>query len=245
MDAANGFAQVAKVGITIVARAKHRGLFDAVKKIGTVAKLGEHIGVHLTILYRWLALRGAPPMSPTFHWPQERIDELEKKLIDLTGQTLEQLFPAELRSKEFQEAVKVREFHRDIDLTRLGQYRPDVLALPSPEQVLQTEDLSKAIEKAIAKLSYREREIIKMRFGLGGDRTTYTLEEVGHVFKVTKERIRNIETRAIHKLREMKDVAEFFCAAAPDEWVEPPRNLRRFDERQDVSLKERYAEEPA
>ena len=48
-------------------------------------------------------------------------------------------------------------------------------------------------------LSYREREIIKLRWGLG-DGFTYTLEEVGHIFKVTRERIRRIEKKAISKL---------------------------------------------
>ena len=49
-------------------------------------------------------------------------------------------------------------------------------------------------------LSYREREIIKLRYGLG-DGYSYTLEEVGHIFKVTRERIRQIEAKALRKLR--------------------------------------------
>ena len=48
-------------------------------------------------------------------------------------------------------------------------------------------------------LTYREREIIKLRYGLG-DGYTYTLEEVGHIFKVTRERIRTIEKNALAKL---------------------------------------------
>ena len=49
-------------------------------------------------------------------------------------------------------------------------------------------------------LSYREREIIKLRYGLG-DGYSYTLEEVGHIFKVTRERIRQIEAKALRQLR--------------------------------------------
>ena len=48
-------------------------------------------------------------------------------------------------------------------------------------------------------LTYREREIIKLRYGLGDSRS-YTVEEVGHIFKVTRERIRQIERKAIKKL---------------------------------------------
>lgn len=48
-------------------------------------------------------------------------------------------------------------------------------------------------------LSHREREIMKLRHGLG-DGYVYTLEEVGHIFKVTRERIRQIEAKALRKL---------------------------------------------
>src|SRR5262249_38707708 len=49
-------------------------------------------------------------------------------------------------------------------------------------------------------LTYREREIIKLRYGLG-DGYTYTLEEVGRIFKVTRERVRQIEAKAVRKLQ--------------------------------------------
>ena len=54
-------------------------------------------------------------------------------------------------------------------------------------------------KKALSQLSYREREIIKLRYGLG-DGYTYTLEEVGHVFRVTRERVRQIENKAKRSL---------------------------------------------
>jgi RNA polymerase primary sigma factor len=57
------------------------------------------------------------------------------------------------------------------------------------------------IAKVLKSLSYREREIIKLRYGLG-DGYSYTLEEVGHIFKVTRERIRQIEAKAVRKLQQ-------------------------------------------
>ena len=57
------------------------------------------------------------------------------------------------------------------------------------------------ISKVLKTLSYREREIIKLRYGLG-DGYSYTLEEVGHIFKVTRERIRQIEAKAVRKLQQ-------------------------------------------
>ncbi len=57
------------------------------------------------------------------------------------------------------------------------------------------------IDELLSKLGYREREIIKLRYGLG-DGYNYTLEEVAGVFKVTRERIRQIEARAFAKLKQ-------------------------------------------
>lgn len=53
--------------------------------------------------------------------------------------------------------------------------------------------------KALRKLSYREREIIKLRYGIG-DGYAYTLEETGNIFKVTRERVRQVEAKAVRKL---------------------------------------------
>ena len=60
---------------------------------------------------------------------------------------------------------------------------------------------ARRIAKVLKTLSYREREIIKLRYGLG-DGYSYTLEEVGHIFKVTRERIRQIEAKAVRKLQQ-------------------------------------------
>lgn len=56
------------------------------------------------------------------------------------------------------------------------------------------------IEGLLKTLTYREREIIRLRYGLG-DGYTYTLEEVGRIFKVTRERVRQIEAKAVRKLQ--------------------------------------------
>jgi RNA polymerase primary sigma factor len=58
----------------------------------------------------------------------------------------------------------------------------------------------KRIEQVLKTLTYREREIIKLRYGIG-DGYTYTLEEVGRIFKVTRERVRQVEAKAVRKLQ--------------------------------------------
>ncbi len=60
--------------------------------------------------------------------------------------------------------------------------------------------LKDRVEEVLKTLTYREREIIKLRYGIG-DGYTYTLEEVGKIFKVTRERVRQVEAKAIRKLQ--------------------------------------------
>jgi RNA polymerase primary sigma factor len=70
----------------------------------------------------------------------------------------------------------------------------------SPVSAATQEMLKDKIEHVLKTLTYREREIIKLRYGLG-DGYTYTLEEVGRIFKVTRERVRQIEAKAVRKLQ--------------------------------------------
>ncbi len=70
----------------------------------------------------------------------------------------------------------------------------------SPVASATQEMLKERVDLVLKTLSYREREIIKLRYGIG-DGYTYTLEEVGRIFKVTRERVRQVEAKAIRKLQ--------------------------------------------
>jgi len=84
--------------------------------------------------------------------------------------------------------------------SHFGDLLPDQ-TVESPAIGAAQEMLRSRINKVLKTLSYREREIIKLRYGLG-DGYSYTLEEVGHIFKVTRERIRQIEAKAVRKLQQ-------------------------------------------
>lgn len=84
--------------------------------------------------------------------------------------------------------------------SQFGDLLPDGTA-ESPAVGAGQEMLRMRITRVLKSLSYREREIIKLRYGLG-DGYSYTLEEVGHIFKVTRERIRQIEAKAVRKLQQ-------------------------------------------
>ncbi|MBN1815925.1 MAG: RNA polymerase sigma factor RpoD [Sedimentisphaerales bacterium] len=73
-------------------------------------------------------------------------------------------------------------------------------SVESPVQSATQEMLKERIDDVLKTLTYREREIIKLRYGIG-DGYTYTLEEVGRIFKVTRERVRQVEAKAIRKLQ--------------------------------------------
>ena len=81
----------------------------------------------------------------------------------------------------------------------LGDFIEDTNAL-SPEQHVTLGKLSEAIEEALQDLTPREAKVLRMRFGLELN-TDYTLEEIGKQFDVTRERIRQIEAKALRKLR--------------------------------------------
>ncbi|MDQ7779575.1 MAG: RNA polymerase sigma factor RpoD [Planctomycetota bacterium] len=73
-------------------------------------------------------------------------------------------------------------------------------SVPSPISTASHEMLKEKLETVLRSLSFREREIIKLRYGIGTG-YTYTLEEVGRIFKVTRERVRQIECKAVRKLQ--------------------------------------------
>jgi RNA polymerase primary sigma factor len=83
---------------------------------------------------------------------------------------------------------------------RLGDFLEDRM-IRSPEEVIVNKYFREQMHQILAILSPREREIIKLRFGLDSE-YPHTLEEVGQIFKVTRERIRQIEAKAIRKLRQ-------------------------------------------
>ena len=74
----------------------------------------------------------------------------------------------------------------------------------SPEDAAAAQMLKEQIAEILSSLSEREQKVVKLRFGIGGGRP-HTLEEVGAEFSVTRERIRQIEAKALSKLRKHKD----------------------------------------
>jgi RNA polymerase primary sigma factor len=100
--------------------------------------------------------------------------------------------------KAAQESVSLDAPVGDEEDSRLGEFIEDKSS-PSPEEAVIHSNLREQIERALDSLTPREAEVLKLRFGLM-DGKEHTLEEVGEVFKVTRERIRQIEAKALRKL---------------------------------------------
>jgi len=85
----------------------------------------------------------------------------------------------------------------------------------APAETATSDMLRSRINDVLKTLTYREREILKLRYGIG-DGYTYTLEEVGRIFKVTRERVRQVESKAIRKLQHpvrQRRLANFLAGA--------------------------------
>jgi RNA polymerase primary sigma factor len=83
--------------------------------------------------------------------------------------------------------------------SHLGDFIEDKNAV-SPQEAIVSSNLAANTRKVLSTLSPREEQVLKMRFGIG-ERANHTLEEVGQDFEVTRERIRQIEAKALRKLR--------------------------------------------
>jgi RNA polymerase primary sigma factor len=118
-------------------------------------------------------------------------EELARKMV---------LSVAKIREiiKAAQESVSLDAPVGDEEESRLGEFIEDKSS-PSPEEAVIHRNLREQIEQALDNLTEREAEVLKLRFGLM-DGKEHTLEEVGDVFKVTRERIRQIEAKALRKL---------------------------------------------
>jgi RNA polymerase primary sigma factor len=102
------------------------------------------------------------------------------------------------------------------DESRLGDLIEDSRASMLTDDLFKA-DLRKAIDEALKHLTPREEKVIKMRFGLGTAGREYTLEEVGEYFAVTRERVRQIEAKALAKLQSPSRGARL-APFAPARW---------------------------
>ena len=118
--------------------------------------------------------------------------ETKQKIADALDARVEEVFPEEF--ERIQKATCVTK-------TEIRQL--EEIAFKEFEKRMELDDIGPVLDKSLAMLTEREAQIIRLRFGIG---TGYprTLEDLGRIFSVTHERVRQIEAKAIRKLRHPK-----------------------------------------
>ena len=189
------------------------GLMKAVDKFEY--RRGYKFSTYATWWIRQAITRAIADQARTIRIPVHMIETINK--LTRVSRTLVQEVGREPSSEEIGEKMhlpvsKVRKIikiaQQPISLetpigeeedSHLGDFIEDKL-IPSPPDTVIHINLKEQIEEALKSLTEREGRVLKMRFGLG-DGNEHTLEEVGQQFKVTRERIRQIEAKALRKLR--------------------------------------------
>jgi len=189
------------------------GLMKAVDKFEY--RRGYKFSTYATWWIRQAITRAIADQARTIRIPVHMIETINK-LIRVSRSLVQEIgrepTSEEIAKKMDMSVIKVRKIikiaQEPISLetpigeeedSHLGDFIEDKV-LPSPPETVININLREQIGDALKSLTEREAKVLKMRFGLG-DGNEHTLEEVGQQFKVTRERIRQIEAKALRKLK--------------------------------------------
>ncbi|HJN78371.1 MAG TPA: RNA polymerase sigma factor RpoD [Myxococcota bacterium] len=189
------------------------GLMKAVEKFEY--RRGYKFSTYATWWIRQAITRAIADQARTIRIPVHMIETINKLVRTsryLTQELGREPTPEEIADKMEMQVDKVRRILKiakepisletpigEEDDSHLGDFIEDK-NIPNPSDSLINHNLAEQTRKVLATLTPREERVLRMRFGIG-ERSDHTLEEVGQDFEVTRERIRQIEAKALRKLR--------------------------------------------
>ena len=195
------------IELTAITRLRHAALWELAKRLGSQANAAEQCFVTTAIFNAWVTLKASfPTESQRRGWwvnNKEKWQRTKDALESLTGQTLEQLWPEPLLNviKTHQMITTVEQIIEVPEkvLLAYAEETANRFRLPPPVVYAEQDELREAIRDAMRYLAPREQKVIQLRFGLDGE-PVHTLEEVGHILSVSKDRVRQIQARACRRL---------------------------------------------
>jgi RNA polymerase sigma factor (sigma-70 family) len=193
------------IDIRVTAKAQNAILVKFAEDQGGFEQAARRLGVCMGTFSAWVNFRCSPGK-------QTKTDKLKHIVLTLerdTGRNIRDIFP--LTKEQMRRLAKPRVYERSVETKALMAYAEHTTKRLEYTANLDDLELKDKLAEVIHAIPTRLQELIRMRYGLDGNRPM-TLEQVGHAMDINKERVRQLEARALRLLQDVKlssQVVEF------------------------------------